>query len=182
MVRKSSGIDNSGSQAAPSIRKSADASGLGVWRNCEEPRRASPRWRSPCSSLASTVWPGGPSRQRRTYVSAGIALRSTWGRPRSSGRSCRSSAEFPRGRARRLWSQMWSHSPEFAAIRRDPSVTVSPGHGRSRTPVNAGQHCWKACKGQPFRSSNLLSSATLTCKNIGEWPLPSGLIVSSGLI
>jgi hypothetical protein len=26
--------------------------------------------------------------------------------------------------------------------------------------VNAGQHCWKACWGQPLRSSNLLSSAT----------------------
>jgi hypothetical protein len=37
-----------------------------------------------------------------------------------------------------------------------------------RTLVNAGVHCWKACKGQPFRSSNLLSSATLTCKNIGS--------------
>ena len=32
--------------------------------------------------------------------------------------------------------------------------------GRWRTPVNAGQHCWKACWGQPLRSSNLLSSAT----------------------
>jgi hypothetical protein len=29
-----------------------------------------------------------------------------------------------------------------------------------RPPVNAGQHCWKACWGQPLRSSNLLSSAT----------------------
>jgi hypothetical protein len=58
------------------------------------------------------------------------------------------------------WSQMWSHSPGFAGVRQDPSVTVSPGHGRWRTPVNAGQHCWKACWGQPLRSSNLLSSAT----------------------
>jgi hypothetical protein len=32
--------------------------------------------------------------------------------------------------------------------------------GRWRTPVNAGQHCWKACWGQPLASSNLLSSAT----------------------
>jgi hypothetical protein len=32
--------------------------------------------------------------------------------------------------------------------------------GRWRTPVNAMQHCWKACWGQPLRSSNLLSSAT----------------------
>jgi hypothetical protein len=42
---------------------------------------------------------------------------------------------------------------------------VRAGHGRWRAQVNAGQHCWKACKGQPFRSSNLLSSATLTCWN-----------------
>ena len=61
------------------------------------------------------------------------------------------------------WSQIWSHSPGFAGVRRDPSVTVSPGHGRRRTPVNAGQHCWKACWGQPLASSNLASSATLTC-------------------
>ena len=31
--------------------------------------------------------------------------------------------------------------------------------------MNAGQHCWKACWGQPLRSSNLLSSATLTREN-----------------
>ena len=29
--------------------------------------------------------------------------------------------------------------------------------------MNARAHTWKACKGQPFRSSNLLSSAMLTC-------------------
>ena len=63
------------------------------------------------------------------------------------------------------WSQMWSHSPGFAGVRPDPSLTVSPAHGRWRTPVNAGQHCWKACSGQPLASSNLASSAMLTCKN-----------------
>jgi len=31
--------------------------------------------------------------------------------------------------------------------------------------VNAGQHCWKACWVQALASSNLASSATLTCKN-----------------
>jgi hypothetical protein len=31
--------------------------------------------------------------------------------------------------------------------------------GRWRPPVNAGQHCWKACWGQPLASSNLASSA-----------------------
>ena len=40
---------------------------------------------------------------------------------------------------------------------------VRARHERSGTPLNAGQHCWKACKGQTFRSSNLLSSAMLTC-------------------
>jgi hypothetical protein len=34
---------------------------------------------------------------------------------------------------------------------------------RWRPPVNVGQHCWKACWGQPLASSNLASSATLTC-------------------
>jgi hypothetical protein len=28
------------------------------------------------------------------------------------------------------WSQMWSHSPGFAGVRQDPSVTVRPGRGR----------------------------------------------------
>jgi len=40
---------------------------------------------------------------------------------------------------------------------------VRAARGRWRTPVNAMQQCWKACWGQPLRSSNLLSSATLTC-------------------
>ncbi len=31
--------------------------------------------------------------------------------------------------------------------------------------MNAGQQCWKACWGQPLRSSNLLSSAAPTCGN-----------------
>ena len=48
---------------------------------------------------------------------------------------------------------------------------VRAGHGRWRTLVNAGER-WPALLesvlGQPLRSSNLLSSATLTCKNIGE--------------
>ena len=44
---------------------------------------------------------------------------------------------------------------------------IRPVHGRWRTPANADQHYWKACWGQPLRSSNLLSSATLTCKNTG---------------
>ena len=31
--------------------------------------------------------------------------------------------------------------------------------------MNAEAHCWKACWGQPDASSNLASSAALTCKN-----------------
>jgi hypothetical protein len=73
-------------------------------------------------------------------------------------------------------SHSQSHSPEFAGVRRDRSRAHIPGHGLSRTVMNAEAHTWKACWGQPLRSSNLLSSATLTCKNIDEWLLPSGLI------
>ena len=46
----------------------------------------------------------------------------------------------------------------FTSVRSDSVCAV---RGRWRTPVNAGQHCWKACWGQPLRSSNLLSSATV---------------------
>ena len=42
---------------------------------------------------------------------------------------------------------------------------VQAGHGRWRTSVNAGQHCWKACWGQPLASSNVASSAALSCGN-----------------
>jgi polyketide cyclase/dehydrase/lipid transport protein len=66
------------------------------------------------------------------------------------------------------WSQMWSHSPGFAGVRQDPSVSASPGHERWRTRVNAGQHCWKAYWRQPLANSNLASSATLTCGNAGR--------------
>ena len=45
----------------------------------------------------------------------------------------------------------------FTSVRSDDVCAV---RGRWRTPVNKGQHCWKACWGQPLRSSNLLSSAT----------------------
>ena len=51
-----------------------------------------------------------------------------------------------------------------------PFVVGREGHvcarrGRWRTMVNAGQQCWKACWVQALASSNLASSATLTCKN-----------------
>ena len=38
-------------------------------------------------------------------------------------------------------------------------------HERWRPVVNTGQQCWKACWVQALASSNLASSATLTCKN-----------------
>jgi hypothetical protein len=47
---------------------------------------------------------------------------------------------------------------------------IRAGRGRWRSPVNAGQHCWKACWGQPLASSNLASSAHLTCGDaVGSW-------------
>ena len=105
------------------------------------------------SAPASAVRPRGPlMRIRLPEPLEARRMRSTL-----LARACRSG-----------WAQMWSHSPGFVGVRQGPSVTASPGHGRSRTPVNASQHCWKACWGQPLASSNLLSSATLTCKNIGE--------------
>jgi Short C-terminal domain len=62
-------------------------------------------------------------------------------------------------------SARWSRRAPFTTRR--PS-RVRAGRGRWRTPVNAGQHCWKACKGQPFRSSNLLSSATADLRRRGQ--------------
>jgi hypothetical protein len=53
----------------------------------------------------------------------------------------------------------------FADVRPDGVYAV---RGRWRTPVNAGQHCWKACWGQPLAGSNPASSATLTCGNAGH--------------
>jgi hypothetical protein len=63
--------------------------------------------------------------------------------------------------------------PPFTDVHSDRVRAVG---GRWRTPVNAMQQCWKACWGQPLRSSNLLSSATLICKNFGSWqPAPEAL-------
>ena len=47
-----------------------------------------------------------------------------------------------------------------APFTRDRPSRVRAGHGRRWTSVNGGQHCWKACWGQPLASSNLASSAT----------------------
>ena len=43
---------------------------------------------------------------------------------------------------------------------------IRAGCGRWRILVNAGQHCWKGCWVQALASSNLASSATLTCMNV----------------
>ena len=68
------------------------------------------------------------------------------------------------------WRAAWPFCLSFCLIhpRPGPFTSVRSGRvcavrGRWRTSVNADQHCWKACWGQPLRSSNLLSSATLTC-------------------
>ena len=50
----------------------------------------------------------------------------------------------------------------FTSVRSDSVCAV---RGRWRTPVNAGQHCWKACWVQALAGSNPASSATLTCAN-----------------
>jgi len=72
-------------------------------------------------------------------------------------------------------SQMWSHSPPFGAVHRRLR-TAHPGRSRMRAAIgHAGQHCWKACWGQPLASSNLASSATLTCDNakLLRWQIPA---------
>ena len=77
----------------------------------------------------------------------------------------RSAAGLPRGRP-------LGPCLSFCLIhpRPGPFTDVHPDRvcavrGRWRMPVNAGQHCWKACWVQALASSNLASSATLTCKN-----------------
>jgi len=45
----------------------------------------------------------------------------------------------------------------------DHPARVHARRERWRTSVNAGQHCWKACWVQALASSNLASSAALTC-------------------
>src|SRR5215471_13185996 len=68
--------------------------------------------------------------------------------------------------------------PPSASVQRRPLVSVCVSFTPSatvhrwscgsclrspRTVENAGQHLWESVLGQPIRSSNLLSSATLTC-------------------
>jgi hypothetical protein len=75
-------------------------------------------------------------------------------------------------------SQFLSHSPPSGTVHQRSPRSCS---GRSRTVAACGERCpalLESVLGQPLASSNLLSSATLTCMNIGGWPLTSGLIVS----
>jgi hypothetical protein len=52
------------------------------------------------------------------------------------------------------WTPHWTRGP-FTNGRAEG---IGAGHGRWRTPVSEHRQCWKACWGQPFKSSNLLSS------------------------
>ena len=69
--------------------------------------------------------------------------------------------------AQLLVSVLVSFTP---ARSRSPASTtgIMAGHVLPRTAMNEGQHCWKACWGQPLASSNLASSATLICGNAGR--------------
>ena len=65
------------------------------------------------------------------------------------------------------WRAAWPFCLSFCLIhpRPGPFTGAHPDrvcavHERWRTLVNAGQHYWKACWGQPLASSNLASSAT----------------------
>src|SRR6266849_4306213 len=73
------------------------------------------------------------------------------------------------------------NSPRPAALTNVHADRVCAVRGRWWTSVNAGAHCWKAYWGRPFRSSNLLSSATLTCEapTVGaNWLAPRVALVS----
>jgi hypothetical protein len=78
-----------------------------------------------------------------------------------------------------LLSQFLSHSPPSAAVHQRPP---RPSSGRSRTVADAGQHCWKACWLQALASSNLASSATLTCRSAGPGRRQAGTPESACLI
>jgi hypothetical protein len=59
-----------------------------------------------------------------------------------------------------LASVLVSIHPRLASFTNVHADRVCAVRGRGRTPVNTGQHCWKACWGQPLASSNFASSAT----------------------
>ncbi len=80
-------------------------------------------------------------------------------------------------RVGRPWAQIWAHSRPSELVHRRPTAAFRAAHGRWRPLGNAGQHCWKACWGQPLASSNLASSAALNCKDTRGWASLNGLIV-----
>jgi hypothetical protein len=67
-------------------------------------------------------------------------------------------------RQTRARAQFWSHARPQPFTAGHPE-RVRAAHGRCRFPANTDQQRWKACWGQPFRSSNLASCATLTSRN-----------------
>ena len=134
-------------------------------RRCQAERRE-----GACRPLGAR--PSRTFRPPSVMPSLGIALMPSAGatrRDRLCGQPCRASglARYRRSSSPESVARfrLQSHSPGFAGVRRDPMATVFQGHGRPRPDMNAEAHCWKACWGQPLRSSNLLSSATLTCRN-----------------
>jgi hypothetical protein len=79
------------------------------------------------------------------------------------------------GRPDGSWLSLWLIHPRPEPFTTGRAARICARHGRSWPPVNAGAQCWKACWGQPLASSNLASSATLTCANapcrrrLGSW-------------
>jgi hypothetical protein len=65
-------------------------------------------------------------------------------------------------RSRESWLSLWLIHRRPASFTDGRPDCFRAVHGRSRPAMNTGAQCWKACWGQPLKSSNLLSSATLT--------------------
>jgi hypothetical protein len=81
----------------------------------------------------------------------------------------------------RAWAQFWSHSSPSAAVHR---WSVGSCSRSSRTVADAGER-WSTLlesAWQPLRSSNLLSSAALTCKSTSPGGRRAGVLCSRGLI
>jgi hypothetical protein len=76
-----------------------------------------------------------------------------------ASRLCRHSRS-PKSEHRFRWSQFWSHSLTSGKVQLKPTRTAVAGGGTRRPSLDPEAQTWKACWGQPLRSSNLLSSAT----------------------
>jgi hypothetical protein len=77
----------------------------------------------------------------------------------------RSSATVGATVALGAWLSLWLIHRRPAPFTGSRSHRVRAAHERSRWVANTGAQCWKACWGQPLKSSNLLSSAQVTCGN-----------------